>query len=302
MKAIIFGAGGQDGQILARQIEANGGSALKITPTHPANPLANVAVGDLIKKEAPDHIYYLAALHRSSEQAPQSDAEEWTKSFQIHLEGWVNVLDGAQRHRPKARLLFASSAHVFGHPAKVPQNEVTPLQPTCAYGCSKLAGMEAGRFFREQHAMHVSHAILFPHESVLRGPNFLSKKLLLAAQEAARDPSYQMELGNPEATCDWGYAPEYTSAMQNILDLETPEDFVVATGFEAKVAHFAEAIFACFGLKWENHVLTRPDLLKKPTRRYVGDPSRLRQKTGSSPSLHLPQLAQRLVDDLQNQS
>lgn len=299
MKSVIFGAGGQDGQILGKQIESNGGTVLRITPGHPANPLSAEAVGSLMRKEAPDRIYYLAAHHRSSEQTPDSHATEWIKSFQIHLEGWVNVLDGAHQYCPRARLLFASSAYVFGHPLNVPQDEATPLQPTCAYGCSKLAGMEVGRFFREQHEMHVSHAILFPHESVLRSPNFLSKKLLLAAQKAVQDPGHQIELGDPEATCDWGYAPEYTSAMQRILDLKTPEDLVVATGFEAKVAQFAEAIFACFGLDWKKHVVTKSGLLKKPPRRYVGDPSRLRQKTGSYPNLHLPQLAQRLVNDLQ---
>jgi GDPmannose 4,6-dehydratase len=298
MKAVIFGAGGQDGRILAKQIEAKGGTVLGITPTHNANPLSAEVLGDLMRKEQPDEIYYLAAHHRSSEQAPESDASEWIQSFRIHLEGWVNVLEAAHKNCSEARLLFASSAHIFGHPSQVPQNEATAQQPTCAYGCSKLAGMEAGRFFREQHGMHVSHAILFPHESILRGAGFLSKKLLLAAEKAAIDPSYQIQIGNPEATCDWGYAPEYTSAMQDILQLETPDDLVVATGFEAKVAEFAEAIFACFGLDWQKHVLPRPGLLKKPMRRYVGNPSRLRQKTGSSPSLHLPLLAQRLVEDL----
>lgn len=301
MKTVIFGAGGQDGRILAKQIESKGGAVLGITPTHPANPLSATAVSDLIRKEKPDEIYYLAAHHRSSEQTPESDASDWIQSFQIHLEGWVNVLDGAHKHCSKARLLFASSAHIFGHPSQVPQNEATPWRPTCAYGCSKLAGMEAGRFFREQHGMHVSHAILFPHESALRGPGFLSKKLLLAAQKAAQDASHQIELGNPEATCDWGYAPEYTAAMQSILGLDTPDDLVVATGFEAKVSQFAEAIFACFGLDWKNHIVTRAGLLKKPARRYVGDPSRLLQKTGSCPVLHLPQLAHRLVQDLQPQ-
>lgn len=298
MKAFIFGAGGQDGRILAKQIESKGGTVLGITPTHNANPLFTSALGDLMRKERPDEIYYLAAHHRSSEQAPESDASEWIQSFQIHLGGWVNVLDAVRKNCPQARLLFASSAHIFGSPTQAPQNEETQQHPTCAYGCSKLAGMEAGRFFREQHGMYVSNAILYPHESVLRGTGFLSKKLLLAAERAARDPAHQIELGNPEATSDWGYAPEYTSAMQDILQLETPDDFVVATGFEAKVAQFAEAVFGCFGLDWKKHVLTKSGILKKPSRRYVGDPSRLRERTGSSPKLHLPQLAQRLVADL----
>ncbi|MDA0324040.1 MAG: GDP-mannose 4,6-dehydratase [Verrucomicrobia bacterium] len=299
MKSIIFGAGGQDGQILAKQLESRGGTVLRITPTHPANPISVDSVNHLIREELPDRIYYLAAHHRSSEQTPDSDGAEWMKSFQVHLGGWVNVLDAVKEYCPQTRLLFASSAHVFGLPKQIPQDESTLFQPTCAYGCSKLAGMQVGRFYREQHGMHVSHAILYPHESVFRGPVFLSKKLLLAAQQAAQNPSYRIEVGDPEATCDWGYAPEYTLAMQNILELEKPEDLVVATGFEAKVAHFAEAIFACFGLDWKKHVLSKPELLKKPTRRYIGNSSQLLQKTGSHPRLHLPQLAQRLVNDLQ---
>ena len=298
MKVVIFGAGGQDGQILASQIESHGGTVLRVAKAHPANPLSATGIRDLFRRESPDHIYFLATHHRSSESAPESLAAEWIKSFQIHLEGWVNVLEGAKSHCPKARLLFASSAHVFGLPHVVPQTEGTLFQPTCAYGCSKLAGMEAGRFFRDQYQLHVSHAILFPHESVFRGPGFLSQKLLQAAQKSVQDPSHRIELGDPEATCDWGYAPEYTLAMQKMINLECPEDLVVATGHEAKVSCFADSVFSCFGLDWKKHVGIRPDLLKKPTRRYVGDASRLFRKTGYQPRTHLPELARQLVADL----
>lgn len=297
MKSIIFGAGGQDGRILAKQIESIGGQVLRITRTDPGNPSSADGLHHLFRKEMPDRIYYLAAHHRSSEEAPDSLADEWIQSFQTHLEGWVRVLEGAKTCCPGAKLLYASSAYVFGIPVQIPQAEMTPLQPNCAYGWSKLAGMEAGRFYREQGQLSVSHVILFPHESIFRDPGFLSKKLLLAAQSASQNPKHQIEIGDPEATCDWGYASEFTFAMQKVLDLENPEDLVIATGYEATVADFAKSIFDRFGLNWRNHVVAKPGLLTKPKRRYVGDSTRLFQKTGFRPKIHLPELGRRLADD-----
>jgi GDPmannose 4,6-dehydratase len=127
-------------------------------------------------------------------------------------------------------------------------------------------------------------------------------KLLLAAQRAAYEPSHQIEIGDPEAIGDWGYAPEYTLAMKKVLDLEKPDDFVVGTGHQARVADFAEAVFSAFGLNWKEHVTPRPNLLTKPRRNYNGDSTKLYQKTGYRPTLALPALANRLVSDLKGLS
>jgi len=298
MKSVVFGAGGQDGRILATQIESSGQHVLRVNRLDPVSPLSGESLSSFLIKEQPDQIYYLAAHHRSSEEKPVSISSEWVLSFRVHLEGWIQVLEVVRNHLPKTRVLYASSAHVFGDPSVVPQNENTPMRPTCAYGCSKLAGMEAGRYYRQEHQLYVSHLILYPHESIFRSPNFLSKKLLLAAQSAAIDPSFSIQIGDTEATCDWGYAPEYTESMQNVLKLDEPDDFVVATGHEARVCDFAKSVFNCFGLEWERHVFSRPDLLTKPKRRYVGDASKLFNKTGFRPSLCLPELAERLVRDI----
>ena len=298
MKAVVFGAGGQDGRILSAQIESSGHQVIRVTRADSGNPLDEGGLSYLLRTEKPDEIYYLAAHHRSSEDKPTSISSEWIQSFRLHLEGWIHVLEVMRNHLPRTRVLYASSAHVFGDPSVVPQNENTELRPTCAYGCSKLAGMEAGRYYRQEHQLHVSHLILYPHESIYRAPTFLSRKLLLAAQSAALDPSFEIQIGDPESTCDWGYAPEYTKIMQNVLKLEEPDDFVVATGHEARVCDFAKAVFDCFGLDWERHVVSKPGLLTKPKRRYVGDAAKLFKNTGCRPSLCLPDLAERLVRDM----
>ena len=298
MKSAIFGVAGQDGRILSGQIHAQGQDVLPIQRGRTGDPLSDPDWDDVLRREKPDRIYYLAAQHRSSEDAADESANEWIQSFRVHLEGWVRVLDFVRKHLPQCRVLYTSSAHVFGLPAQCPQNEQTPMAPFCAYGCSKLAGMEAGHFFRKEYPIHISHVLLYPHESVHRGPTFLSKKLLLAAQQAARDPGYRIEIGDPEAIGDWGYAPEYTEAMQKVLDLDEPDDFIVATGRGSRVAEFAEAIFSSFRLNWKEHVVQRPDLLTKPSRKLIGDPAKLLQKTGYRPSLALPGLAARLVHDL----
>ena len=298
MKSAIFGSAGQDGRILAEQLESAGESVTRIGRRGPGDPLTDPDWESFLRHKKPEFIYYLAAHHRSSEERPGDSADEWIQGFRVHLEGWVRVLETARKHLPQTRLLYASSAHVFGEPTQVPQNEATPMIPTCAYGCSKLAGMEAGQFYRREHQMHVSSVILFPHESIHRGPMFLSKKLLLAAQEASRNPAFQVEIGDPDAVCDWGYASEYTLAMKKVTLLDQPGDFVVATGHGCRVSDFAKGIFSSFELDWRRHVVPRPGLLARPSRKYIGDAEKLFQRTGYRPKMTLPELAKRLVLDL----
>jgi GDP-D-mannose dehydratase len=172
MKSAIFGAGGQDGRILAEQIEARNEKLIRVNRGAAGAPSGRSAWGGILQEEKPDRIYYLAAHHRSSEDKAPDAAKEWIQSFQVHLEGWIHVLDFVRKYLPQCHLLYASSAHVFGAPLTSPQNENTQIAPSCAYGCSKLAGMEAGRFFRAEYRLHVSHVILFPHESITGAPLF----------------------------------------------------------------------------------------------------------------------------------
>ena len=158
--------------------------------------------------------------------------------------------------------------------------------------------MQAGMFYRSEYGLHVSHAILFPHESIYRPSSFLSKKLLEAVVESKKRPSHKIRIGDLSATSDWGYAPEYTLAMQKILSLPDGQELVVATGIEHSVADFAQSVFETLGLDWTTHIESQTNLLTKPKRRYLGDPSKLAQCTGHRCGTTLPELGRRLLLDL----
>ena len=162
--------------------------------------------------------------------------------------------------------------------------------------------MQAGEWYRRTYDLFLSNAILYPHESIYRSNVFLSKKLLLAAQEASKNSKHTILIGDPEAVADWGYAPEYIQAMRDILALKDPDDFVISTAHSATVADFAKAIFAENGLDWRNHVQVDPSILTKLKRKYIGNPQKLFHATGRKPLTHLPELAQRLVRDFRNSS
>ena len=297
MKVIVFGSNGQDGRILCHQLRAAKHSVLGVGKTDPCNPLHKEALTNLLSGEKPDRIYYLAASHRSSEAVVTDPAKEREDAFRVHYQGWQNVLECCLAKTPKTRLLYASSAHIFGDTSIQPQNEITPLRPDCVYGESKVAGMRASLEAREKYGLFVSHAILFPHESIYRSSGFLSCKLLSAALAAKKDSSYKITLGDLSATSDWGYAPEYTRAMSSILELEKGGEYVLATGFEHTVAEFAESVFRAVRLDWRQHILTRNDILTKPKRRFCGDASKLHSAIGNCIKTHLPDLGRQLVAD-----
>ena len=297
MKVIVFGSNGQDGRILCQQLRAAKHSVLGVGKTDPCNPLHKETLTSLLSGEKPDRIYYLAASHRSSEAVVTDPAKEREDAFLVHCQGWQNVLECCFSKTPKTRLLYASSAHIFGDTSIQPQNEITPLRPDCIYGKSKVAGMRASIEAREKYGLFVSHAILFPHESIYRSNGFLSRKLLSAAFQAKKDSSYKITLGDLSATSDWGYAPEYTRAMTSILELEEGGEYVLATGTEHTVAEFAESVFKSAGLDWRQHILSRKDILTKPKRRFWGDASKLHSAIGHSIKTHLPDLGRQLVAD-----
>ena len=136
MKVIVFGSNGQDGRILCQQLRAAKHSVLGVGKTDPCNPLHKEALTNLLSGEKPDRIYYLAASHRSSEAVVTDPAKEREDAFRVHCQGWQNVLECCLAKTPKTRLLYASSAHIFGDTSIQPQNETTPLRPDCVYAVS----------------------------------------------------------------------------------------------------------------------------------------------------------------------
>ncbi len=311
-KALIIGAGGQDGRLLTRQLLDRGYDVRGWTRVKPQSSLscecAQIDLRDSISVERelrgllPDEVYYLAAFHHSTEDSVElSPAELTARSFEIQVAGLRNVLESIKALSPGTRLFYAASSHVFGAAAGKSQNEQTPFAPASPYGISKAAGIECCRLFRKE-GVFAATGILFNHESSLRKKSFLSQKVIQGALRARRDPAFKLTLGNLEARVDWGYAPDYVEAMFRILQLPEADDFVIASDETHSVGDFVQAAFAAVGLDWSSHVETDARLIKRNPPSLCGNSAKLRAATGWSPTIDFTTMIARLVHETENQS
>lgn len=287
MDALIIGSAGQDGRLLGSQLV---GEVVGLD-----READRPALEDAIKRR-PREIYYLAAHHQSSEESRDDVAELFEKSFEVNVHQLVFVLEAVRRWAPDARLFYASSSHVFGRPTTPTQNEATPRRPDSPYAITKAAGMEVVRFYRESHGIHASSGILYNHESPHRSEKFVSMRIALAARRFQKDRSLPaLELGSLAAVVDWGWAPDYTDAMQRIVRADQADDYVVATGVPHTVAELADAAFSAVGLSYREHVVEKEGIVKRAGVPLIGDATRLRERTGWGPSISFEEMVARLV-------
>jgi GDPmannose 4,6-dehydratase len=290
--ALIVGSSGQDGRLLQQHLGQLGYQVAGISrheycsPSGEAKPFdikASGQVRGLLGFLQPDEIYYLAAHHHSSEETPRSEEELWRHSFEVHVQAWLNFLEAARADSPHSRLFYAASSLIFGVAGSDSQNEDTPWHPQTPYGATKASGMLAASCYRQRHRLFAACGILFNHESELRSEKFISQKIVRAAVAAQAGQQRPLVVGNLNALVDWGYARDYIEAMQMILHLPEPEDFVIASGRTHSVHEFAETAFALLGLDWKDYVIEDPGVIKRQLKPMVGDASRLSRQTGWQP-------------------
>ena len=280
--AVIIGSGGQDGKLLNKKLKSIGYSIVGITKD--TMDITNQKeVNDLISSTQPKEIYFLAAFHHSSEEDIINERELFSRSIDVNVIAPVNFLDAITFHSPQSRFFFASSCLVFA-PSNILQTEQTELKPEGVYGISKAAGMMACRYYREKKKVFVSTGILYNHESSLRSNKFVSRKIISSAAKIAREKKGKLTLGNLEALVDWGYAPDYVEAMHQILKLDQPNDFIVATGESHSVKEFSKFAFNYFGLDYKKYIKIDNNVLARGNSTRIGDSSLLRQETGWRPS------------------
>lgn len=290
MKALLVGSAGQDGRILDGQLRARGVEVDGVARGD-LDLLDRAAVATRVR--GADVVYYLAAHHHSSEEAQGDDVALLRASLDVHVHGLAHVLDGM---RGDARLFYAASSHVFGRPDAPVQNEDTPRRPMSVYGMTKSLGMDVVRYYRDR-GRHASSGILYNHESPLRGPSFVTTRIVRGARAAAAGERQVLELGSLSAVVDWGWAPDYTEAMQRIVAQDAPDDYVVASGEPHTVAEFALVAFAAVGLDAREWVVETPALVKKPGATLVGDATKLRERTGWERTMGFEQMVSRLVTE-----
>lgn len=196
----------------------------------------------LIYNVQPQEVYHLAA---QSHVRVSFDMPDYTGDV-VGL-GTTRLLEALRRSGVKARFYQASSSEMFGS-APAPQNEKTPFEPRSPYAAAKLYAYHMVRNYREAYGIFASNGILFNHESPRRGETFVTRKISRAVARIRLGLQQCVYLGNLEARRDWGYAPDYVEAMWRILQLDHPDDFVVATGESHSVREFCERAFAEAGM------------------------------------------------------
>ncbi|MBN1982566.1 MAG: GDP-mannose 4,6-dehydratase [Chitinivibrionales bacterium] len=200
----------------------------------------------LLEKIKPDEIYNLAA---QSHVKVSFDVPEYTA--ETDAIGTLRILDGIKETGLSSRFYQASTSELFGLAQEVPQSEKTPFYPRSPYAVAKLYAYWIVVNYREAYSIHASNGILFNHESSRRGETFVTRKITMAAAAIEAGKQECLYIGNIDAKRDWGYAPDYVYAMWLMLQQETPDDFVIATGETHTVREFIERAFTCIGMSIE---------------------------------------------------
>jgi len=270
-KALITGITGQDGSYLAEQLLEKGYEVhgiLRRASTfntkridhlykdpHEAGARLFLHYGDLtdssnlnrlLEKIGPDEIYNLAAQShvQVSFEVPEYTAE-------VDGVGTLRFLDAIKEVglKDRARFYQASTSELYGKVVETPQSETTPFYPRSPYAVAKLYAYWIVINYREAYGLHASNGILFNHESPRRGETFVTRKITRAACRIKQGLERCLYMGNIDARRDWGYAPEYTMAMWLMLQQDTPDDYVIATGETHSVREFIEKPFDHVGIR-----------------------------------------------------
>jgi GDPmannose 4,6-dehydratase len=308
--ALITGITGQDGSYLAELLldkgyEVHGMVRRSSTERfdrieqirdritlHQADLLDQRSLVDALRAANPSEIYNLAAM--------SFVAVSWiqpTLTAEFTGVGVTRMLEAVREVCPEARFYQASSSEMFGKVQEVPQTETTAFYPRSPYGVAKVYGHFITVNYRESYGLHATSGILFNHESPRRGLEFVTRKITWHAAAIRLGLADKLRLGNLDAQRDWGYAKDYVEAMWLMLQQDTPEDFVIATGVSHPVRRCLEIAFDQAGIAIADHVEIDPGL-QRPAEvdHLIGDSSKANRMLGWTPETSFEQLIRLMVD------
>lgn len=311
-RALITGITGQDGSYLAELLlekgyEVYGLTRRTSTPNH--SRISHIVdqihmiSGDLldqyslfraIQEADPDEIYNLAAQSfvKASWEQPMFTGESTAL-------GVTRMLDAMRMSKPSAKFYQASSSEMFGKVVEIPQKESTPFYPRSPYGVAKVYGHWITVNYRESYDLFAVSGILFNHESPRRGLEFVTRKISNSVARIKHGKQDKIYLGNPDAKRDWGYAKDYVEMMHLMLQQDTPDDYVIATGETHEVREFVEKAFAVAGIKnWEDKVVWNDPRYARPAEvdHLIGDPAKAKEKLGWVPKTSFDELVRLMVE------
>ena len=312
-KALITGITGQDGSYLAELLLSHGYEVHGVVRRssnfstsridhvydrlhlHYGDVCDGTAMSRLVRSVAPDEVYNLAAQShvKVSFDQPVYTADATGVGTLRMLEA---IRDGQESCGKQIRFYQASSSEMYGKVVETPQKETTPFYHRSPYGVAKVYAHWITVNYRESYGLHASCGILFNHESPRRGETFVTRKITRGATRIALGLQDKLYLGNLDSKRDWGFAGDYVEAMRLMLQQDSPDDYVIATGETRTVREFCEKSFEAVGLNYLDHVVVDPryyrpaevDLL-------LGDSSKAKSVLGWSPKTDFDGLVSAMI-------
>ena len=311
--ALILGASGQDGTYLAellvrrgldvhgtsRDKEVSGYAGLRRLGIYDRVTLHSVVLSDfrsvvtVLNDVRPALIFNLAA-----QSSVGLSFEQPVETIDSIMHGTINVMEAMRFLALDAKFYNAASSECFGNTTKEqPADETTMFSPRSPYAVGKAASFWAVANYREAYGLFVCNGLLFNHESPLRPARYVTQKIVRGAVDIVAGRTGTLELGMLHIARDWGWAPEYVDAMARMLDRETPEDFVIATGKTHALEDFVAAAFACVGRNWRDHVIDNPALHRPTDILYSsGNPSKAARLLGWKAETKMVDVVGLLID------
>jgi len=308
--ALITGINGQDGSYLAELLLERGYRVVGLMRSHTSARHARIdhlrqrielVQGSLVDEAClrqtlgeyrPTEVYNLAARASSSQLFSDPVLTGDLNGLAV-----ARILEAIRTVDARVRFCQASSSEMFGESSQSPQSELTPFCPRNPYGVAKLFAHGMVGTYRERYGVFACSSILFNHESPRRGPEFVTRKISMAVARIKAGLANSVQLGNLEATRDWGYAGDYVRAMWQMLQLESPDDYVIATGESHSVREFCDIAFEHVGLDYRKYVQIDPQARRPPEAvQLLGDATKARTVLGWRPTVSFAQLVRMMVD------
>ena len=312
-KALITGISGQDGSYLAEYLLNKGYEVHGMVRRHSVaenqnsrlhhlNGSVKTYYGDLLdcpslirilSEVKPDEIYNLAAM---SHVRISFDMPSFT--IQTNALGVLNILEAYRTVCPNAKFYQASSSEMFGNSVDEDgiQRLTTPMTPVSPYGCAKVMGFNLVRHYRHAYGLHACNGILFNHESPRRGSNFVTNKVVKGAVSIKKGLQDKLELGNMDSYRDWGHSKDYVRAMHMILNHDTPDEFIVATGKTHSVRDLCEVVFSKLGMNYEDYVIQNSKYMRPEELKYLkGDASKAKEVLGWEPEYTFETMLEEMI-------
>jgi GDPmannose 4,6-dehydratase len=309
-RALITGITGQDGSYLAEFLLKQGyevfgfvrrTSTLNFERIRHIQDDITLVSGDILDQTSltralndirPEEVYNLAA-----QSFVQTSWQQPVFTGDVTALGVTRLLDAIMTVNSKIRFYQASSSEMFGKVQEVPQKETTPFYPRSPYGVAKVYGHWITVNYRESYGLHATSGILFNHESPRRGMEFVTRKVTYTAAKIKLGLTNELRIGNLDSQRDWGFAGDYVQAMWMMLQQDTPDDYVIATGQTHSVEKLLQVAFDCVGLDWRKHTV-QDERFMRPAEvdLLVGDPSKAGAKLGWEPQVSFEQLIQMMVE------